>query len=114
PLYNLFERISLSSYKRLQMLTAPDSLVRNLKILIFAARAYFSVESTQEMLDEWRPLICPYHNSMEKAMGYFKLFLPTLLPPEEHQFGFKLWFHEFMDIWIACPNSRALESARDM
>lgn len=50
---------------------------------------YFSVESTQEMLDEWRPLLCPFDMAMTDAMGYLSFFLPTLLPPEHHDMGFK-------------------------
>ena len=55
----------------------------------FLLTSYFPVESTQEMLDEWRPLLCPFDESMNKGIAYLDLFLPTLLPPEQHQFGFK-------------------------
>lgn len=41
------------------------------------------------MLDEWRPLLCPYDVTFGKAMFYFSLFLPTTLPPEKHDKGFK-------------------------
>ena len=41
------------------------------------------------MLDEWRPLMCPFDVTMLKAMFYFELFLPTCLPPELHHKGFK-------------------------
>ncbi len=50
---------------------------------------YFPVESTQEMLDEWRPLLCPFDVTMIKGCYYFDLFLPTGLPPEHHDKGFK-------------------------
>jgi len=33
--------------------------------------------------------MCPFDASMQKAMGYFELFLPTTLPPELHDKGFK-------------------------
>ena len=29
------------------------------------------------MLDEWRPLMCPYDVTMGKAFIYFNIFLPT-------------------------------------
>ena len=49
------------------------------------------MESTQEMLNEWRPLMCIYDVSMEKAISYFELFLPTRMSAEEHeQGGYKL------------------------
>lgn len=41
------------------------------------------------MLDEWRPLMCPYDVTFGKAMFYFSLFLPTTLHPEKHDKGFK-------------------------
>ena len=50
---------------------------------------YFSDDATQEMLDEWRPLMCPFDITFAKAMQYFSLFLPTTLPPEKHDKGFK-------------------------
>ena len=50
---------------------------------------YFSEESTQEMLDEWRPLMCPYDVTFGKAMFLFSLFLPTTLPPEKHEKSIK-------------------------
>jgi len=50
---------------------------------------YFSEDSTQEMLDEWRPLMCPYDVTFSKAMFYFSLFLPTTLSPDKHNKGFK-------------------------
>ena len=57
---------------------------------LFPFFSYFSVESTQEMLDEWRPLMCPFDVTMMKAMYFCELFLPTMLPPEHHDQGFRL------------------------
>lgn len=50
---------------------------------------YFSEASTQEMLDEWLPLMCPFDVTMHKAVAYLELFLPTMLPPEQHHRGFR-------------------------
>lgn len=41
------------------------------------------------MLDEWRPLLCPFDVKFAKAMFYFSLFLPTTLPPEKYGKGYK-------------------------
>lgn len=41
------------------------------------------------MLDEWRPLLCPFDVKFAKAMFYFSLFLPTTLPPEKYDKGYK-------------------------
>ena len=50
---------------------------------------YFPVTATQEMLDEWRPLMCPFDVSMAEAMYFYDLFLPTLVPVEEYDQGYK-------------------------
>lgn len=50
---------------------------------------YFPVDATAEMLEEWRPLMCPFDVTMQKAITYFEIFLPTSLPPELHHKGFK-------------------------
>ena len=47
------------------------------------------MSATQEMLDEWRPLLCPFDVTNIKAIHYFEYFLPTDLPPEHHDKGFK-------------------------
>ena len=50
---------------------------------------YFSVEATQEMLDEWRPLLCPFDVKMSEGLFYLELFLPTLVYPHEYDRGFR-------------------------
>ncbi|KFM69249.1 Proteasome activator complex subunit 4, partial [Stegodyphus mimosarum] len=99
PLYELYDRTFFSPYESLGMLLIPCNLESHLKALIRACRPYFSLESTQEILDEFRPFMCPFDSEMAKAMNYFELFLCTTLPPSEHHRGFKLWFDEFMEIW---------------
>lgn len=50
---------------------------------------YFPASSTKEMLDEWRPLLCVFDVVMQKAVSNMELFLPTIMPPEEHSQGFQ-------------------------
>lgn len=50
------------------------------------------------MLDEWKSELF-YANADRKYIDYFCLFLPTLMYPEEHKFGFQLWLGDFMKIW---------------
>lgn len=78
---------------------------KKLKQLICFARAYFSKNSTKEMLDEWKQYLCIHNEKYRRYMEYFSLFLPTLLPPEEHEFGFKLWLDDFIDMlnWSQVP-----------
>lgn len=110
PLYELYERTMYSPYEKIGMFLLPLNLDTTLKALIQACRIYFSIESTQEMLSEWYPLICPFDTSMNKAISYLELFLPTCLPPEHHDKGFKLWMPDLMKIWQSCYNINPWEN----
>ncbi|TKS85439.1 Proteasome activator complex subunit 4A [Collichthys lucidus] len=89
PLYELHDRILFSKTEHLGLNWFPK---------------YFSESATQEMLDEWRPLLCPFDVTMQRAISYFELFLPTTLPPELHHKGFKLWFDELISLWVSVQN----------
>ncbi|XP_076141905.1 proteasome activator complex subunit 4A [Alosa pseudoharengus] len=123
PLYELHERILYSKTEHLGLNWFPSSLRPRstskhimvklaqrcsvdglLKVLVKNCRPYFPESATKEMLDEWRPLLCPFDVTMQRAISYFELFLPTTLPPELHQKGFKLWFDELMGLWVSVQN----------
>ncbi|KAF7252291.1 Proteasome activator complex subunit 4 [Varanus komodoensis] len=124
PLYEMLERILYSKTEHLGLnwfpnscrpgLSSPKTFVLNvlhrcsvesvLKTLVKNCRPYFSDDATAEMLDEWRPLMCPFDVTMQKAITYFELFLPTTLPPELHHKGFKLWIEEFLGLWVSVQN----------
>ncbi|XP_031434367.1 proteasome activator complex subunit 4A isoform X3 [Clupea harengus] len=123
PLYELHERILYSKTEHLGLNWFPSSLRPRstsrhilvklaqrcsvdalLKALVKNCRPYFPESATQEMLEEWRPLLCPFDVTMQRAIGYFELFLPTTLPPELHHKGFKLWFDELMGLWVSVQN----------
>uniref|UniRef100_A0A8B9PYW3 Proteasome activator subunit 4 n=1 Tax=Apteryx owenii TaxID=8824 RepID=A0A8B9PYW3_APTOW len=89
PLYEMLERILYSKTEHLGLNWFPK---------------YFPEDATEEMLDEWRPLMCPFDVTMQKAITYFELFLPTTLPPDLHHKGFKLWFDEFIGLWVSVQN----------
>jgi len=79
--------------------------------------------ATQEILDEFRPWLCPFDTSFEDAMYFFDLFLPVNLPSNLHNQGFKcafafldflrviyrsmfrLWLSEFLGIWESVCNN---------
>uniref|UniRef100_A0A672JF04 Proteasome activator subunit 4a n=1 Tax=Salarias fasciatus TaxID=181472 RepID=A0A672JF04_SALFA len=104
PLYELHDRILFSKTEHLGLNWFPNSVESVLKTLVKSCRPYFSESATQEMLDEWRPLLCPFDVTMQRAISYFELFLPTTLPPELHHKGFKLWFEEFISLWMSVQN----------
>ncbi|XP_029305181.1 proteasome activator complex subunit 4A isoform X1 [Cottoperca gobio] len=123
PLYELYDRILFSKTEHLGLNWFPNSprprssskhimlkLVQRcsvenvLKTLVKSCRPYFPASASQEMLDEWRPLLCPFDVTMQRAISYFELFLPTTLPPELHHKGFKLWFDELITLWLSVQN----------
>ncbi|XP_061914340.1 proteasome activator complex subunit 4A [Entelurus aequoreus] len=104
PLYDLHDRILFSKTEHLGLNWFPNSVEGVLKTLIKSCRPYFPESATQEMLDEWRPLFCPFDVTMQRAISYFELFLPTTLPPELHHKGFKLWFEELINLWVSVQN----------
>nr|XP_019938778.1 PREDICTED: proteasome activator complex subunit 4B-like [Paralichthys olivaceus] len=109
PLYDLYERIVYSKTEHLGLIWLPNSVDHILKALIKSCRLYFPASSTKEMLDEWRPLLCVFDVVMQKAISNMELFLPTIMPPEEHGQGFKLWFDELMNLWVAVQNQPSWE-----
>ncbi|CAF3469088.1 unnamed protein product [Rotaria socialis] len=56
---------------------------------IRCCRFYFSATATQEILDEFRPWLCPFDSAFGDAMYFFDWFLPVNLPPNLHNQGFK-------------------------
>ncbi|XP_078505604.1 proteasome activator complex subunit 4 isoform X2 [Lissotriton helveticus] len=104
PLYEMLERIIYSKTEHLGLNWFPTSIEGVLKSLVKSCRPYFPDDATVEMLEEWRPLMCPFDVTMQKAIGYLDLFLPTSLPPELHCKGFKLWFDELMGLWLSVQN----------
>ncbi|KAM4771368.1 proteasome activator complex subunit 4 [Rhinophrynus dorsalis] len=104
PLYEMLERILYSKTEHLGLNWFPNSVEGVLKTLVKACRPYFPDDATAEMLEEWRPLMCPFDVTMQKAISYLELFLPTSLPPDLHCKGFRLWFDEFMGLWVSVQN----------
>lgn len=101
PLYETYERLLFSTTEALGLIYVPENLESNLSQAIRLARPHFPLEATQEMLDEWRPMLCPFTSSIQRAVTYLNLFLPTTQCPEHHDKGFKLWFDEVMQLWLS-------------
>ena len=59
PIYKLLYKYEDSSDSIRGLIKVQPSLISTLKSVIKCIRPFFSHESTQEMLDEWRPLLCP-------------------------------------------------------
>ncbi|XP_046884684.1 proteasome activator complex subunit 4A isoform X1 [Hypomesus transpacificus] len=123
PLYELQDRILYSKTEHLGLNWFPNSprprasskhiiiklfqrcsVETVLKTLVKSCRPYFPEVATEEMLEEWRPLLCPFDVTMQRAISYLELYLPTTLPPELHHRGFRLWFDELISLWVAVQN----------
>lgn len=100
PLYDTYKRLLYSETENLGLRYLPDNLESNLNQVIRLSRPHFPNNATQEMLDEWRPMLCPYSVYVQRVVTYMHLFLPTTLPPEHHDKGFKLWFDEILQLWL--------------
>ena len=85
-----------------------DEVKAQLRGLIKASRGYFPEEATQEMLDEFRPMLCSTDRSMWTGFKYLNLFLPTTghIDPDR---SYKIWFDEFFNLWSTFSNGPAWE-----
>ncbi|GFS25628.1 proteasome activator complex subunit 4, partial [Elysia marginata] len=70
-----------------------------IKSAVRACTPYFHEDATQEILDEFKPWLCPFDMMVIGGLQCLELFLPTSLPPELHHKGFKLWLDEFLQLW---------------
>lgn len=66
--------------------------------MIRVCRPYFPLGATQEILQEVEPLLCPFDMTMQRAMVYLELFLPTTLTPEQDTHGWKQWHQQLLGL----------------
>ena len=107
-LYELYHYWEDSSLAVRGLVRGHDEMKAQIKSLIKYSRSYFSLEATQQMLDKWRPMFCPFDRAFFTALKLLSLFLPTSqnIPPEH---GYKLWFDEFFRIWRTFGNGPTWE-----
>ena len=67
-------------------------------------RLYFPESATAEMLEEWRPLLCPLDVTFGKAMSLYEMFLPTYTAWRCPASTYQLWLQEITGFWEACGN----------
>nr|CAB3265251.1 proteasome activator complex subunit 4B [Phallusia mammillata] len=110
PLHKLSERLSYSKMEPMGLEWIPQNMDSKLRSLIRNCRSLFPPETTRDMLDEWRPLLCPYDIVMGKGCLYLDLFLPTLVFDESQQnASWKLWIEEFLTLWKNVRNGPSWE-----
>lgn len=87
------------------------SLEATLESLVYAAKIYFPVSATKEIMEELKPRLCPFDGRViYVTIKSFKLFLPTTLPPEHHSACYDLWFEDLMKMWEVCHNAQIWEN----
>lgn len=109
PLYKLMETVLDSPYEDVGLYFIPSSLDTVLRNVVKLCRDYFPIEATQEMLEEWRPLLCPFDMTMPMGVSLFETFLPTKTEPKNHPKSYLLWFEEFIGLWRMCHNKPSWE-----
>ncbi len=109
PLYKLMKTILDSPFEDVGLYYIPASMDSVLRTVVKLCRDYFHIEATEEMLAEWRPLLCPFDMTMPMGVSLFAAFLPTKIYPKNHKLGYLLWFDEFMGLWKMCHNKPSWE-----
>ncbi|KAG8313284.1 Proteasome activator complex subunit 4 [Homalodisca vitripennis] len=108
-IYNICDLLMCSS-KSSSLYRYSSYLENSLSELLVAARVYFEPTATQEMLELWRPQLCPLHYvDMQVALELLESFLPTIFLPNETGLGYELWLNEFLQLWQTCHNSPSWE-----
>ncbi|XP_018576290.1 proteasome activator complex subunit 4 [Anoplophora glabripennis] len=111
PLYNLCVRVMEKSKTDIGMYRYFSTFEHTIFHVIRASKVYFPASATQEILDEFRPRLCPFNVSdISNTIQYLELFLPYSMKPEEADISYKLWFEEFMTFWDVCHNACAWEN----
>ena len=109
PLYKLMETVLDSPYEDVGLYFIPSSLDTVLRNVVKLCRDYFPIEATEEMLEEWRPLLCPFDMTMPMGVSLFETFLPTKTEPKNHPRSYLLWFEDFIGLWKMCHNKPSWE-----
>lgn len=95
--YDILHRLYFRKYRSL-LYTPSDGHRKSMVTLIARMRRFFSAEVTDEVWNEFRPLMCPHDHMSNQAQGFLCLFLPT-------NNGRTEWLPEIFQMWIWNDNN---------
>ncbi|KAK7788859.1 hypothetical protein R5R35_013064 [Gryllus longicercus] len=105
PLYNLCKNILFSSRVSLGMYGYSLLIQKEFVALIQIARFYFEETATKEMLDEWKPMLCPFdYRTVSDTFQIMSYFLPVQFTSNREK-EYTLWLDDFMTFWKICNNN---------
>ncbi|XP_044747476.1 proteasome activator complex subunit 4-like [Coccinella septempunctata] len=110
PLHDLFSKIQDDI--KSGMYKHPASMENDILSVIISCRTYFPASDTQDMLNKYKPQMCPLDDSeMLLSISALDALLPTCVKAEEASISYDLWFPEFMTLWNSCRNDCAWENS---
>ncbi|CAF5197592.1 unnamed protein product, partial [Rotaria magnacalcarata] len=83
-LYRWAKNVLYNHDESYSLIAMPKNIENSFLCCVRSCRPYFSGMATQEILDEFRPCLCPFDTVCGDVMGYWDMFLPVHLPPEIH------------------------------
>uniref|UniRef100_A0A158P870 Proteasome activator complex subunit 4 n=1 Tax=Angiostrongylus cantonensis TaxID=6313 RepID=A0A158P870_ANGCA len=90
----------------------PDGFKAELHAYISHARRYFSDDSPQQLLDELRPLMCVWDESVVRAWRLLELFMPMNIAAERQlTHGSGLWLDEAWHWFVTVENNSLVEAS---
>ncbi|VDL72706.1 unnamed protein product [Nippostrongylus brasiliensis] len=125
PLLELYVEVSYKNLEALKRSTRrnrvedgiflmPDGFRSELQAYISHARRYFPEIACQELLDELRPLMCVWDESIVRAWRLLELFMPMNIPAERqitHGTRSALWLDEAWHWFVTVENNNLVEAS---
>ncbi|GMT08718.1 hypothetical protein PFISCL1PPCAC_15 [Pristionchus fissidentatus] len=110
PIYELYEEVAYGNLEEDGVFLMPEGFKDDITKFIRVVREFWPLEATQHILDEFRPLLCPWDEAMLKGMKMLQMFLPTVMTREEHaEFGAGLWFEEVWHHFVSIQSNSLVE-----
>ncbi|KAK5979699.1 hypothetical protein GCK32_006987, partial [Trichostrongylus colubriformis] len=112
PLFELYVEVSYKNLEEDGIFLMPDGFRSELQAYISHSRRYFSDNATQQLLDELRPLMCVWDESIVRAWRLLEMFVPMNLPPDRQiTHGSGLWLDEAWHWFTTVENNNLVETS---